>query len=62
MQMMELWNGRSIPRIGIGTWAAGGAARCRDTATIYGEAAPAADVALRHIMPGRAIPDGLTDF
>lgn len=27
MQMMELWDGRSVPRIGIGTWAAGGAAR-----------------------------------
>ncbi|SIT53635.1 hypothetical protein BQ8794_130119 [Mesorhizobium prunaredense] len=37
MQMMELWDGRSVPRIGIGTWAAGGAARWRDTATIYGE-------------------------
>ncbi|SDK60111.1 hypothetical protein SAMN05428953_11789 [Mesorhizobium muleiense] len=22
MQMMELWDGRSVPRIGIGTWAA----------------------------------------
>ena len=20
MQMMELWDGRSVPRIGIGTW------------------------------------------
>ncbi|WP_342634099.1 hypothetical protein [Mesorhizobium tamadayense] len=37
MQMMELWDGRSVPRIGIGTWAAGGAARWRDTATVYGE-------------------------
>ncbi|MCP9232588.1 aldo/keto reductase [Mesorhizobium sp. LMG 17147] len=37
MQMMELWDGRSVPRIGIGTWAAGGPARWRDTATIYGE-------------------------
>ncbi|TIQ50791.1 MAG: hypothetical protein E5X61_12265 [Mesorhizobium sp.] len=25
MQMMELWDRRSVPRIGIGTWAAGGA-------------------------------------
>ncbi|WP_292552699.1 hypothetical protein [Mesorhizobium sp.] len=30
MQMMEAWDGRSVPRIGIG---AGGAARCRDIAT-----------------------------
>lgn len=37
MQMMELWDRRSVPRIGIGTWAAGGAARWRDTAIIYGE-------------------------
>ncbi|MER8438996.1 hypothetical protein NKH36_11585 [Mesorhizobium sp. M1312] len=37
MQIMELWDGRSVPRIGIGTWAAGGAARWRDTAIIYGE-------------------------
>ncbi|MER8547756.1 aldo/keto reductase [Mesorhizobium sp. M0684] len=37
MQMMMLWDGRSVPRIGIGTWAAGGRARWRDTATIYGE-------------------------
>ncbi|WP_292233848.1 hypothetical protein [Mesorhizobium sp.] len=31
MQMMELWDGRSVARIGTGTWATGGAARvdCR---------------------------------
>jgi hypothetical protein len=23
MQMMELWDGRSVPSIAIGTWAAG---------------------------------------
>ena len=37
MQIMKLWDGRSVPRIGIGTWAAGGAARWSDTSTIYGE-------------------------
>jgi hypothetical protein len=31
MQLMKLWNGRSVPRIGIGTWA-GGAGRWRDKA------------------------------
>ena len=37
MQTMKLWDGRSVPRIGIGTWAAGGAARWGDALTIYGE-------------------------
>ena len=37
MLTMKLPDGRAVPRIGIGTWAAGGAARWGDTATIYGE-------------------------
>lgn len=37
MLTMNLPDGRSVPRIGIGTWAAGGAARWGDTPTVYGE-------------------------
>ena len=37
MSTVALWNGRRVPRIGIGTWAAGGATYWGDTATIYGE-------------------------
>ncbi|MGX5839265.1 hypothetical protein ACWGTI_00945 [Mesorhizobium sp. ArgA1] len=35
--MMELSDGRSVPRIGVGTWAAGDAARLHDTAAVHGE-------------------------
>jgi aryl-alcohol dehydrogenase-like predicted oxidoreductase len=36
-QTITLWNGRTLPRIGVGTWAAGGAVYWGDSATIYGE-------------------------
>jgi aryl-alcohol dehydrogenase-like predicted oxidoreductase len=45
---ITLWNGRSVPRIGVGTWAAGGAVYSGDKATIYGEVNDArSDAALR---------------
>ena len=34
---ITLWNGRTLPRIGVGTWAAGGAVYSGDSRTIYGE-------------------------
>ena len=34
---LALWNGRTLPRIGVGTWAAGGAVYWGDSPTIYGE-------------------------
>lgn len=34
---ITLWNGRTLPRIGIGTWAAGGAVYWGGSPTIYGE-------------------------
>ena len=34
---ITLWNGRTLPRIGVGTWAAGGAVYWGDSPTIYGE-------------------------
>ena len=34
---ITLWNGRTLPRIGVGTWAAGGPVYWGDTPTVYGE-------------------------
>ena len=34
---ITLWNGRSLPRIGVGTWAAGGVVYWGDSPTVYGE-------------------------
>jgi aryl-alcohol dehydrogenase-like predicted oxidoreductase len=48
MNSMTLWNGRNVPRVGVGTWAAGGAVYSGEKATIYGEVDDArSDAALR---------------
>lgn len=37
METMKLWNGRSVPRIGVGCWAIGGKSLSGDMPTYYGD-------------------------
>ncbi len=58
MTTIELWNGRTIPRIGMGCWAIGGTMRSGDQQTGWGDVDDDASVAAIH----RAIDLGVRYF
>lgn len=45
MEMMQLWNGRQVPRIGVGCWAIGGKTLAGSLSTYYGDVDDAQSIA-----------------